>query len=92
MSEFGPAIRYQHARALHGADQVDRAIGELEFALSMDPAYSEAALLAASYHEEQGDIASALEVLRATETYRPGLPDIAAEIARLEAATATVLP
>lgn len=92
VSEFGPAIRYQYARALHGSGQVDRAIGELEYAHSMDPAYSEAALLAASYHEEQGDIASALEILRATETYRPGLPDVAEEIARLEAATDTVSP
>jgi tetratricopeptide (TPR) repeat protein len=92
VSEFGPAIRFQYARALYGMGDVEEAIEELTYAVSMDPAYSDAALLLSSYHEEQGDTETALRVLRETEAYRPGRDGVAEQIARLESALPTATP
>lgn len=92
VEEYGPAIRFQYARALYRTGQIEKAIEQLSFAHEMDPAYSEAALLLSSYHEGQGDIESALRVLRESEEYRPGMAGIADAISRLESTPTTSAP
>jgi tetratricopeptide (TPR) repeat protein len=89
VEEFGPAIRFQYARALQGADREGDAIEQLETAVGMDPAYNEAATLLASIYETRGELDEAIRVLRTTEEWRPGLPGIAEKLASLESSITT---
>lgn len=89
VEEHGPAIRFQYARALQGANREDEAIEQLEIAVGMDPAYHEAANLLASIYETRGELDEAIRVLKATEEWRPGLPGIAEKLASLESSVTT---
>ncbi len=86
---YGPAIRYQLARALIEDGQFDEAIQHLAFARRMDPAYADATLLLSSTLESQGDVKKAIEILRLSEKQRPGLAGVADELRRLESSATT---
>lgn len=84
VERFGPAIRFQHARALYETGKVDEAIKELEYAHSMDPKYVELTLLLAEYKQSRGDIEGALKVLKETAGWRPDEQGVQDAIRRLE--------
>lgn len=87
---FGPAIRTQKARALIGMNKPQDAVKDLEFAVKLDPAYAEGALLLAQVYEGLGRTSDAIAVLRITEAVKPGQSGIATTLQRLEASTSTV--
>ncbi len=61
---YGPAIRFQLARALIEKDQLDEALEHMEFAVEMDPKYVDGLILL-------GDIYRALDRLQdAVDTYK----------------------
>lgn len=86
---YGPAIRFQLARALIETKRTDEAIKQLAYAHKMDPAYYEVTGQLAQLYEQKGDIASAVRVLKETNDYRPGLPGIAEALQRLESSSTT---
>ena len=87
---YGPAIRVQLARALIATGQVDQAIKELEFAVSLDPVYSEASLTLAQEYQKTGRIADGIKVLKALETVNPGQAGVADTLKALEASLSAI--
>ena len=65
VEQFGPALRVQRARALQALNRTDDAIKDAEFAVKMDPVYSEARLLLAKLYESDGRPEDALKTLKA---------------------------
>jgi len=63
VERYGPAIRYQHASALWRLKQNDKAIDELEYALEMDPRFSDAVVLLSNILQEEGKTGEAKAVL-----------------------------
>ncbi len=86
---FGPAIRLQYARALLGVNREDDAIKQLEEAVRMDPAYTDANSLLSTIYENRGDVANQLRILRAAEAWSPGQAGISDKLKSLESSLAT---
>jgi O-antigen ligase len=86
---FGPAVRFQLARAYAGVGRIDDAIRDLRISHDMDPAYHEVTTFLADLYVRTGDIASAIAVLEATESWSPGKPGIADKLAELRSAPST---
>jgi len=91
VERFGPAIRLQHARALDATGDSDAAVKELEYALELDPKYTEASLMLAILFEGKGNYPEAIRVLKAAQVANPSAPGVADELARIEA-SATAAP
>jgi O-antigen ligase len=88
---YGPAVRFQLARALISAGQADEAVQHLAFARRMDPSYVDATILLADQFAAQDELDKAIRVLRLSESQRPGLPGVADKLAQFEA-SATAQP
>ncbi len=88
VERYGPAIRFQLARALLSQNKPQEAIKELAYAHKMDIGYYEVALLLAQAYEQQGQPDKALAVLKETALRNPQ-PQINTEIQRLEASATT---
>lgn len=84
VEHYGPAIRVEYARALASKGNVDEARSQLEFAVALDPAYGQGALILADLYEASGDSEKALEVLRTAEAWKPGQNGVAEQIEALE--------
>jgi len=82
---YGPAIRVQLARALQAQERFTAAQMHLEYALKMDPAYSQAAALLARVYYLQGMQDKAFELLRRY----PDSADATAVLQELEAQAAS---
>ena len=80
VERFGPAIRLQYARALDATGDTDAAIKQLEYALRLDPRYSEATVLLALLYESQQRYGDAIRVLKASEAVFPGAPGVSDEL------------
>ena len=96
---FGPAIRYQYARALSQTNQTDEAITQLKYAIALDPAFYDGALALADIYKTQGDYAGALAVLKAVQPYVANNPKaveqakvVSDTIAAVEASSGAVSP
>ncbi|MDZ4168905.1 MAG: O-antigen ligase family protein [Coriobacteriia bacterium] len=87
VEEFGPAVRFQLARAYLSTDQQDKAIEQLEINVAMDPAYVESVTALAQIYEMRGDLKNAIRVLRVAEDYRPGQAGVADKLAQIEASS-----
>lgn len=85
---FGPAVRYQLARALQATGQTDEAIRLLEETLKMDPAYVEVATMLADIYQGRGELDKAVAALKQTEEWSPGQAGVADRIRSLEASIA----
>ncbi|PKQ17172.1 MAG: hypothetical protein CVT67_01655 [Actinobacteria bacterium HGW-Actinobacteria-7] len=90
---YGPAIRYQLARALIETGKSEEAIQHLAFASRMDPNYPDVVLLLANTYQGLGQTDKAIAVLRKSEN----LPGVADELKRMEASatvevSATITP
>jgi O-antigen ligase/Flp pilus assembly protein TadD len=83
VERYGPAIRLEYARALSSTGQTGEAIKELEYAVELDPAFANGALMLAELYAAEGQFDKALEVLRAAKA-RSTEPRIDAAIGRFE--------
>lgn len=75
---YGPAVRYQLARALVSTGKRAEAVKELEEAVKMDPAFEDGVLYLASLLREDGRAAEALPILKKLKLNKPetaGLDD-----------------
>ncbi|MBI5230680.1 MAG: O-antigen ligase family protein [Coriobacteriales bacterium] len=81
---FGPAIRNQHAQALIATGDKETAKRELEYAVGLDPAFGDGALVLAKLYVEDGDLEKALELLKGVEAVKPGQQGVADEIRAIE--------
>jgi len=86
---FGPAIRFQYARALADSGETDKAVEQLQIAHDQDPAYGEVSRFLAQLYADAGQRDMALKVLRETEKIAPGQPGVADSIASLESSDTT---
>ncbi len=84
VEEFGPALRVQRARALLALNRVAEATKDAEFAVKMDPAYTEGVLLLARIYDDSGRSADALTVLKEFEARVPGQAGVAELISSIE--------
>ncbi len=91
VERYGPAIRFQLARALSEAGQKDEAIRQLAYARRMDPAYVDATIALARLYEAEGQLEKAIDILKLSETQRPGLAGVADLLKEFEA-SATAQP
>lgn len=82
---YGPAVRFQLARALQTIGREDDAVKELITTLNMDPAYGEVSSMLADIYIRRGEPTKALEALKKTYDWSPGTPGIADRIKSLEA-------
>ncbi len=89
VEEYGPAIRFQLARALQRAGRTDEALEHIEFAVEMDPKYAEAVLLMANLYKETGRIEKAREAYELVLRRRPDYPGVQAELDALESSSST---
>ncbi len=85
VEKYGPAIRTEYARALAATGDLEEAVSQLEYAVGLDPAYGQGALILSQLYETSGDLEMALEVLQAAESRKPGQAGVAEQIAALEA-------
>lgn len=88
VEEFGPAVRFQLARAYLSKGQADLAIEQLERCVEMDPAYTEAVTALSQIYEMRGQVDEAIRVLKTANDYRPGQSGVADKLAALEASAA----
>ncbi len=70
---FGPAMRFQVARALVRLGRLDEAQEHLEFAVEMDPNYADVALMLADVYREKEEWELAEEWYLKAEELRPGM-------------------
>lgn len=85
VEEYGPAIRFQLARALNRAGRTDEAIEQIKYATEMDPAYVEAMLLLAEFYAAEGETQKALDAFKHALQYKPDYPGVQGQIDALEA-------
>ncbi len=88
VEEFGPAVRFQLARAYLATGQVDEAIVQLERCVEMDPAYTEAVTALSQLYEQRGRIDDAIRVLRLANDHAPGQSGVEDKLKALEASQA----
>lgn len=86
---YGPAIRFQLARALAETGKVEEAIKEAKFAHEMDTAYTDAALLLAGLYEQAGRPEEAAKALKETLARVPDAPGLKEALSRLESSSTT---
>lgn len=89
VEEYGPAIRFQLARALQRAGRTDEALEHIEFAIETDPRYVDAVLLSAELYKEVGEIEKAREAYERVLAARPTYPGVQAQLDALESSVAT---
>lgn len=73
---YGPAIRFQLARALMLRGDLEEAAEEIDFAVEMDPNYTEAVLLQAEVYRNMGDFERALESYKEVLRTKPDYPGV----------------
>ena len=85
---FGPALRLQRARALLALNRTDEALKEVEFAVRMDPMYTEARILLATTLHSVGRSGEALAVIKKFDTpWGRSQPGVVETINSIEAST-----
>lgn len=89
VEEYGPAIRFQLARALQRAGRTDEALEQIEFAIVTDPRYVDAVLLSAELYKETGEIEKAREAYERVLAARPTYPGVQGQLDALESSVAT---
>jgi O-antigen ligase len=92
VERYGPAIRYQYAQALLATQKKAEAIKELEYALKMDPRFSDAVVLLARIHQQDGNVAAAKKVLDDALAIGVASPDVQQAVKDLTSTVATPAP
>ncbi|TLM80142.1 MAG: tetratricopeptide repeat protein, partial [Actinobacteria bacterium] len=84
---YGPAVRYQLARALLSLNRRAEAIKHLEFAVKLDPAFEDGALTLSRVYREDGNNKDALRVLNALKAAKPDAAGVNEAIQQIEASS-----
>lgn len=85
---YGPAVRFQLARALMRLGRFDEAQTHLETAVDLDPRYADAHVLLGDVYRQQGELEQARDMYKKALELKPDLPGIAESIASVEASIA----
>lgn len=91
VERYGPAIRYQLARALEATGDKKGAETQLRFAVRLDPKYSEATLFLSRLYTDRGEFDEARKLLENAIATGVGDPALDDELRRIEA-SATASP
>lgn len=86
VAKYGVAVRAEKARALEGLGQTGDAIRELQYALELAPSYGAAAMQLADIYRSQGDLDTAIAVLKDVP---PGTTEMGAINAAIESLNAS---
>ncbi len=85
---YGPAVRFQLARALMRLGRDAEAKGHLETAVKLDPKYTDAWVLLGDLNRATGDYAAARDAYQAALKRDPNLSTVQANLAAVEASIA----